>query len=199
MDTVILAGGYGTRLKGVWDAPKCLAPINGKPIIGHLLEQVAHLSPRCVVLALGNKAQEVLTWYWSQPSFFTSGETRVEVVIEATPLGTAEALRRAYPTLCETTLVLNGDTLPDYDLRTLAYNYKGDDIFAAFCKGTYSGASVLSVAALDYIYGTSKKDLDDYILNPVSCLSHTKIEVRGFFDVGTIENFYKAQQMKGTE
>ena len=41
IDTVILAGGLGTRLRPVLkDKPKCLATINGKPFIDILLDNL---------------------------------------------------------------------------------------------------------------------------------------------------------------
>ena len=40
-DCIILAGGLGTRLRGVVsDAPKCLAPINDKPFLHYLCKQL---------------------------------------------------------------------------------------------------------------------------------------------------------------
>ncbi|MEO8819935.1 MAG: NTP transferase domain-containing protein, partial [Ginsengibacter sp.] len=40
-EAIILAGGLGTRLKSVIsDVPKCMAPINGKPFLHYLLENL---------------------------------------------------------------------------------------------------------------------------------------------------------------
>ena len=40
-DTIILAGGIGSRLQGVVsDRPKCLAEINGRPFLAYLLDQL---------------------------------------------------------------------------------------------------------------------------------------------------------------
>ena len=44
METIILAGGFGTRLRGVVaDVPKPMAPINGQPFLALLLQ---HLNRR---------------------------------------------------------------------------------------------------------------------------------------------------------
>lgn len=37
---LILAGGFGKRIKGVWDSPKGLIPYQGKTILGNLLEEL---------------------------------------------------------------------------------------------------------------------------------------------------------------
>jgi len=51
---VILAGGYGTRLKPFTDkAPKPMYPINGKPFLEYLIEQVKSFGINRILLLLG--------------------------------------------------------------------------------------------------------------------------------------------------
>lgn len=38
---LILAGGFGKRIKGVWDSPKGLIPYQGKTILGVLLDEIS--------------------------------------------------------------------------------------------------------------------------------------------------------------
>lgn len=111
IDVCILAGGLGTRLRGIWDRPKCLVPIDGKPLLHHLLDKIAPLHPRIVNLCLGVGATEVL-WYCLN----TKLPVDVRYTVEAAPLGSVNALQLALPAVSPPLLVLNGDTLPMYPL-----------------------------------------------------------------------------------
>ena len=44
-EAIILAGGLGTRLRSaVPDLPKCMAPVNGKPFIGYVIDYLQKLN-----------------------------------------------------------------------------------------------------------------------------------------------------------
>ena len=61
IDTVILAGGLGTRLQPVLkDKPKCLAPINGKPFIDILLDNCINQGLRRFILCVGYLKEQVI-------------------------------------------------------------------------------------------------------------------------------------------
>jgi NDP-sugar pyrophosphorylase family protein len=60
MKAVILAAGRGTRLRPFTDsAPKCLAPLNGTPILQRQLEALDRAGVRDCVLVVGYRATEV--------------------------------------------------------------------------------------------------------------------------------------------
>ena len=193
IDAVILAGGYGTRLAGIWDKPKCLVPIHGKPLLAYLLYQLETIKINTLVLLLGHKHTEVLNW------FFTSGtydkwKDKVVVVAEVTPAGTAAALRMATPALFGTTIVINGDTLPCYSFKSLLDKYNTTmkhpailHAVAAYQRDTYAGAAVLSHEALVHINKTTPEDFDFYLPN----MYHH--QVPGFLDIGTPAGFHHAQ------
>lgn len=115
MDVVVLAGGLGTRLRGVLDdTPKVLAPIAGRPFLGYLLDRLADQGARRVVLCLGHLADRVTGWLEREA---TPETLDVVCRIEPQPLGTAGALRFVRGDLrSDTVLVLNGDTFIDADL-----------------------------------------------------------------------------------
>jgi NDP-sugar pyrophosphorylase family protein len=114
IDTVVLAGGAGTRLRSVYaDRPKVLVPIRGKPFLRHCLEWLERFGARRVVLALGYKADMV------QDYVKTQDWRGLEILpsVEAEPLDTGGAVRAALPQLrSPTVLVLNGDSLTRVDL-----------------------------------------------------------------------------------
>ena len=113
VDTMILAGGKGTRLQSVVsDVPKPMAPVAGRPFLFHLLDRLAAWAAPGVVLSVGYKAQTIVDAvgesYQGMP---------VRYAIEAVPLGTGGAIcLAADAATTETILVLNGDTFADLDL-----------------------------------------------------------------------------------
>lgn len=113
-EIVVLAGGLGTRLRGVLpDAPKVMAPIGGRPFLDHLLLWLRGQGARRVVLGLGYRADVVVRYLEAH----TYPGLRVETVVETEPLGTAGAIAFARPLLAsDPVLVINGDTFVDADL-----------------------------------------------------------------------------------
>jgi glucose-1-phosphate cytidylyltransferase len=60
MKTVILAGGFGTRLSEYTDdIPKPMVPIGGIPMLMHIMGIYAHYDYKDFVLALGYNAERV--------------------------------------------------------------------------------------------------------------------------------------------
>ena len=86
---LILAGGYGTRLKPITNnTPKCLVPIHGKPLLGHWLEHLASIGCRSVLINkhyLSHKVDEFL-------STINFPEMNISTVFEKNLLGTAGTL-----------------------------------------------------------------------------------------------------------
>lgn len=108
MTGVILAGGLGTRLRpAVAGLPKCLAPINGKPFVLHLLRQLVRAGVSRILLCTGYRAEQVENAIGSRFSGIPVLYSR-----EQTPLGTAGALRLAWTQFQspEPWLVMNGDS-----------------------------------------------------------------------------------------
>lgn len=57
-EAIVLAGGLGTRLRGVVDdVPKPLAPVAGRPFLAWVLDALAAQSLRHVVLATGYRGE----------------------------------------------------------------------------------------------------------------------------------------------
>ena len=64
MKTVILAGGFGTRIRDVADdLPKPMISIGGYPIIWHIMKQYAHSGFKEFVLCLGHKSEVIKDYF----------------------------------------------------------------------------------------------------------------------------------------
>jgi len=64
MKTVLLCGGFGTRIRDVADdIPKPMIPVGGKPIIWHIMKYYAHWGHKDFVLCLGYKGQVIKDFF----------------------------------------------------------------------------------------------------------------------------------------
>lgn len=113
LDVLILAGGRGTRLQAVpGDVPKPLRPVNGRPFLAYLVDQVRAAGARRVILSLGYKPDAFRDF---------AAQQKVEISVEPAPLGTGGGLRIALPLLrSETLLAMNGDSYAAVDLGLIA-------------------------------------------------------------------------------
>lgn len=116
MKAVILAGGFGTRLRErVPHLPKPMAPVAGRPFIAHLLDRLALAPIDSVTLSTGYQAQTIRDFIGNDWKGLA-----VEYAEESEPLGTGGALAYTCRDHREAPwLVLNGDTLVDLDYRAL--------------------------------------------------------------------------------
>jgi NDP-sugar pyrophosphorylase family protein len=106
-DTIILAGGFGSRLRGVVDdRPKCLALIHSRPFLSYLLDQLQAAGVNDVILSTGHMAEQV-----EQTFQHRHGPIALRYSRETAPLGTGGAVRHALR-ICRHSqlLVINGDS-----------------------------------------------------------------------------------------
>jgi mannose-1-phosphate guanylyltransferase len=126
IDVAVLAGGLGTRIRGVLgDTPKVLAPISiagtTRPFLDLLLDWLAVQGVRRVLLCLGHGAGHVEEHLRRRPRH----DLRIATAVEPHPLGTAGALRFAAGRLgSDPVMVINGDTFVDADLGALLARHR---------------------------------------------------------------------------
>ncbi|WP_205686356.1 nucleotidyltransferase family protein [Chitinophaga parva] len=109
-ECMILAGGFGTRLRSVVaDKPKCLAPMGNHPFLYYLFQYLHAQGFEHAVLSLGYLSEQVIAWCNDNPL-----PLRVSFAVEQEPLGTGGAILHAMPYLADDTFaVFNGDTFFD--------------------------------------------------------------------------------------
>ncbi len=115
-EAIILAGGLGTRLRSaVPDLPKCMAPVNGKPFIGYVIDSFIKQGVSKFILSLGYKS-EAITDYIE----VNYPDLQVKYAIEEEPLGTGGAIKLSCSMASEENVfVTNGDTLFDVNLSEI--------------------------------------------------------------------------------
>jgi D-glycero-alpha-D-manno-heptose 1-phosphate guanylyltransferase len=113
MEAIVLAGGFGKRLRQmVPDLPKPMAPVAGRPFLEILLTSLASKGFHRVVLSLGYMADKVISHFGDQ-----FGGMALVHEVEHAPLGTGGAVRQAL-TRCNAdhVYVFNGDTYLDLEV-----------------------------------------------------------------------------------
>ncbi len=113
-EAIVLAGGFGTRLRTVVsDVPKPMAPVQGKPFLHWVLLSLMQKGVRRVVLSVGYMHEHISAFFGSR-----YGSLDIAYAIESSPLGTGGAPAKAFELLHgHQALVLNGDTYLDLDLE----------------------------------------------------------------------------------
>lgn len=70
MKVVILAGGYGTRIRDVADdIPKPMIPIGPYPIIWHIMKSYAHFGHKEFIVCLGYKGQVIKDFFLNYEAY----------------------------------------------------------------------------------------------------------------------------------
>lgn len=113
-EAIILAGGFGTRLRGVVDdVPKPLAVVAGRPFLAWLLDALATQGVRRVVLATGYRGEQIEAACGTSWRGMALAYSR-----EPQPLGTGGAIALALTHVAgDACFVLNGDTWLQLDYQ----------------------------------------------------------------------------------
>lgn len=113
-EAIILAGGFGTRLKeAVPDLPKSMATVNGRPFLFYVINYLRSEGIEKFIFSLGYKHEVIEEYLNSQFSTLD-----YQCLVEKEPLGTGGAiLASCYKATEKTVLVVNGDTLFKINLK----------------------------------------------------------------------------------
>lgn len=124
MDAILLAGGFGTRLRPLtYTRPKPLLPVAGRPMVEWVLDRLPPEVHR-VIVAVNWKAQALGSYFQTREP--KKGQ-RLEFVVvrEEEPLGTAGAVKNCEAHLTgERFFVLNADIVSDMDLGAMLRAHK---------------------------------------------------------------------------
>jgi mannose-1-phosphate guanylyltransferase/phosphomannomutase len=122
MRAVIMAGGFGTRLRPLTThVPKPLVPVGNVPIVEHTV-RLLRRHGFTDLLVLLYFLPETITSYFGDGSRWG---VRISYVTPAADLGTAGAVRFAAGERREPVLVISGDVLTDFDLAAAMAFHRG--------------------------------------------------------------------------
>lgn len=127
----ILIGGQGTRLgDAVRSTPKPLLDVCGRPFVEHVMINLRRFGFDDFILLAGYKAGIVTEKYGAGSPFARELQASIRVIVEPSPLGTGGALKHAREYLEDKFLLLNGDSIFDFnylDLCICEYPEEPDD------------------------------------------------------------------------
>ncbi len=132
MQTVILSGGLGTRVRSVFkDIPKSMIPLAGVPFVDHQLSLLRRHGITDVVMCVGHLGEQIVDYVgdgsrWAMEvtySFDDPGRL----------LGTAGAVLRALPLLQDTFMIMYGDSYLPTDYQAVAGAFRERHARAMMC------------------------------------------------------------------
>jgi len=133
--TVIIAGGFGTRLAPFTKVlPKPLIPIGDKPILEHIMDRFQAFGADEFFLSLNYKANMIKA-YFSE----AGGNQKIHYVLEEKPLGTAGSLSLMKGKLLRDFFVSNCDILVDADYGDmLDFHQHNENAITMVCSMKHS-------------------------------------------------------------
>lgn len=111
---LLLCAGKGTRLRPYSDIlPKCLMPINGKPLLEYWLKLLTDAGIQEILINIHHHSQLICQYLERSPY-----KSKLTLVYEQEPLGTGGTLlaNRSFFRNAEI-LMIHGDNLSDFDLK----------------------------------------------------------------------------------
>ncbi len=146
MKAVILAGGFGTRMRPLtFSRPKPLMPILNRPITAHILDYLKEHGIKEVALATNYLRAQINDYFGDNYRGI-----KLTYPIEDKPLGTAGCVKNIDDFFDDTFLVMQGDTITDINLTHLIKQHK-----------YYSGLATLAAHEVDDPWNFGVMDLAD--------------------------------------
>lgn len=130
MNAIILAAGFGTRLKPFTDTnPKALVPLNGIPLIFYTLAFLKKHGIREIAINLHHHGEKIAS------ALGDGGQLGLHIRYsrEKEILGTGGGIKKALTLLTgNDVLIVNGDVILDFDLEGLIRHHKKNKFYATF-------------------------------------------------------------------
>ena len=112
-DAVVLAGGFGTRLKPLTASlPKPMVPVGNKPLMEHVISLLADHGFHDILTLLFFQAERISDHFQDGSKF----GVRMQYMRPEGDFGTAGSVRQALDLLADRFVVVAGDVLTDIDL-----------------------------------------------------------------------------------
>lgn len=132
MQAVIMAGGFGSRLRPLTNQiPKPMVNIIDKPILQYIIEHLRSYGINDIVLTLGYLPKVIVDYFGDGSDF---GVT-LHYCIESDPMGTAGGVKLAENFIYDDFLVFSGDAFCNIDIAELQNEfYQSDSLLTMAIK-----------------------------------------------------------------
>ncbi len=146
MKAVILAGGLGTRLHQLTrKTAKCMLPVNGMPLLEHIIRYLASYGFKGIVVTLGSKSKQIVDYFGDG----SRHNVNLLYSVERKPLGTAGSFKNAERHLDGTVLVMQGDTITNFNLDSVVAFHKNRKAIATIAVTPVKDPSGYGIVMID--------------------------------------------------
>ncbi len=135
MQAIILAGGFGTRLKPLTEEiPKPMIPVLNKPLMEYSVELLKKHGINEVGVTLMYLPQYIRSYFGDGTKY----DLKIKYIEEETPMGTAGSVKLLEEFIDGTFVVLSGDALTNIDITKIHKYHKsiGADVTIVLSKQT---------------------------------------------------------------
>ena len=149
---VVLAGGYGTRLRPLtYTKPKAMLPLVDKPILQFIIESVAGEGFNDVVVTTNYFRQQIIDYFGDGSDF----GVRLVYPEEEKPLGTAGSVKNSEKYLNETFAVIQGDNITEIKFKHILNFHR-----------EMGGVATIALLPVErpHQFGIAQLDLDNRVL-----------------------------------
>lgn len=163
LSAVIMAGGFGTRLRPLTDTvPKPMLPLGDRPLLELTIDRLREAGIRRVHLTTHYLADTISNHFGDGHAF----DVDISYVAEDRPLGTAGGLKRVAAT-DEPLLVINGDILTEVDFRSMLTYHREHGADATVGVRQYEVQVPYGVVDCDgpRVRGIQEKPLISFLVN----------------------------------
>ncbi|MBN1763363.1 MAG: NDP-sugar synthase [Methanomicrobia archaeon] len=140
---VILAGGYGTRLRPLtFSTPKAMIPLVNRPVIDYILDYLAGYGLKEFVITTNYLREQTIAYLNSSRK-----DMKITYPEEPSPLGTAGSVKNAGVT--ETIVIIQGDNITEIDVGKLVAFHKAHEGLVTIALLPVPNPSLYGIAELD--------------------------------------------------
>lgn len=113
MQAVVMAGGFGTRLRPLTaNIPKPMTPLLNKPIIEHIIELLKKHEITDIIMILYHQAEIICDYFKDGKKF----GVKIQYVKPDADYGTAGAVYCGYELINDRFIIISGDVVTDFNL-----------------------------------------------------------------------------------
>ena len=121
MQTIIMAGGKGTRIQSIAsDIPKPMLQIDGIPVLEREIKSLVHQGFKDITITVSHLGSVIMDYFGDGSKY----GAKISYYMEEEPLGNAGALFKLKSQLNEPFLLLNADVVFDIDFNRMAEFHK---------------------------------------------------------------------------